>query len=115
MKSKVKIVVLTVVLLLVLVSMSSAGSSTQYAIEWDVAGAGGAPMTSLPATYAPRVMGCPSSPEPRGVSAPWQTAPRLKKTPSPGWNWVVLILSGDPQAFEGAVPALPSSPRSQSI
>ena len=46
MKSKVKIVVLTVVLLLVLVSMSSAGSSNQYAIEWDVAGAGGAPMTS---------------------------------------------------------------------
>jgi hypothetical protein len=46
MKNKAKIVALTIVLLLVLVSMSSAGSSTQYAIEWDVASAGGAPMTS---------------------------------------------------------------------
>ena len=46
MKNKAKIVALTVVLFLVLVSTSSAGSSTQYAIEWDVVSAGGTPMTS---------------------------------------------------------------------
>lgn len=46
MKSKAKIAALTIVLLLVLVSTSSAGSSTQYAIEWDVASAGGTPMSS---------------------------------------------------------------------
>ena len=46
MKNKAKIVTLTVVLLLVLASTSSAGSSTQYAIEWDVVSAGGAPMAS---------------------------------------------------------------------
>jgi hypothetical protein len=46
MKNKVKIVTLTSVLLLVLASTSSAGSSTQYAIEWDVVSAGGTPMAS---------------------------------------------------------------------
>ena len=46
MKNKAKIVALTIVLLLVLVSTSSAGSSTQYVIEWDVASAGSTPMTS---------------------------------------------------------------------
>jgi hypothetical protein len=46
MKNKAKIVALTIVLLLVLVSMSSAGNSAQYAIEWDVVSAGGTPMTS---------------------------------------------------------------------
>ena len=46
MKNKAKIVTLTVVLLLVLASTSSAGSSTQYAVEWDVVSAGGTPMAS---------------------------------------------------------------------
>lgn len=46
MKNKAKIVALTVVLLLVLVSTSGAGSSTQYAVEWDAVSAGGTPMTS---------------------------------------------------------------------
>lgn len=46
MKNKAKIVALTIALFLVLVSASGAGSSTQYAIEWDVVSAGGTPMTS---------------------------------------------------------------------
>ncbi|MFL7795092.1 MAG: hypothetical protein AB8I69_23335 [Anaerolineae bacterium] len=46
MNNKAKIVILTGVLLLVLVSTSSAGSSTQYAVEWDVVSAGGTPMAS---------------------------------------------------------------------
>jgi hypothetical protein len=41
-----KIIALTAALLLVLASTAGAGSSTQYAIEWDVSGAGGASMAS---------------------------------------------------------------------
>ncbi len=44
--NKAKITALTVVFLLTLASTSGAGSSTQYAIEWDVASSGGTPMTS---------------------------------------------------------------------
>jgi hypothetical protein len=46
MKNKVKIVALTIALLLVLAGTSGAGSSTQYATEWDAISAGGKPMTS---------------------------------------------------------------------
>jgi hypothetical protein len=46
MKNKAKIIALTIALLLVLASTSGAGSSTQYAIEWDVAAAGDTPMAS---------------------------------------------------------------------
>jgi hypothetical protein len=46
MKDKAKIITLTALILLVLASTSSAGSSTQYAIEWDVVSAGGTPMDS---------------------------------------------------------------------
>jgi membrane-associated PAP2 superfamily phosphatase len=65
MNNKAKIVILTGVLLLVLVSTSSAGSSTQYAVEWDVVSAGGTPMAS--STYG--LMGTVGQSAPGGSSS----------------------------------------------
>jgi hypothetical protein len=62
---KTKSVALAIVLVLVLVNMSGAASSTQYAVDWDHAGTGGASMSSstyrLSGTAAQPVTGISTS------------------------------------------------------